>query len=145
MSAGATASAEVSERAPNEGTQGSHSRWLLVVCCVAQFMVILDLSIVNVALPSIQSSLGFSSPDLQWVVDAYAIAFAGFLMLGGRAADHFGQRRTFVIALVLFSLTSLAGGTSPDQVVLVVARALQGLAGALMASPPAAIGAEGAW
>ena len=59
-------------------------------------MVILDLSIVNVALPSIQSSLGFSSPDLQWVVDAYAITFAGFLMLGGRAADHFGQRRTFV-------------------------------------------------
>ena len=71
--------------------------WLLLaVCCVAQFMVILDLSIVNVALPSIQSSLGFSSPDLQWVVDAYAIMFAGFLMLGGRAADHFGQRRTFV-------------------------------------------------
>ena len=62
-------------------------------------MVILDLSIVNVALPSIQSSLGFSSPDLQWVVDAYAITFAGFLMLGGRAADHFGQRRTFVLAL----------------------------------------------
>ena len=60
-------------------------------------MVILDLSIVNVALPSIQSSLGFSSPDLQWVVDAYAITFAGFLMLGGRAADHFGQRRMIVL------------------------------------------------
>ncbi len=59
-------------------------------------MVILDLSIVNVALPSIQSSLGFSAPELQWVVDAYAITFAGFLMLGGRAADHFGQRRMFV-------------------------------------------------
>ena len=73
-------------------------------------MVILDLSIVNVALPSIQSSLGFSSPDLQWVVDAYAITFAGFLMLGGRAADHFGQRRTFVLALVLFALASLLGG-----------------------------------
>ena len=73
-------------------------------------MVILDLSIVNVALPSIQSSLEFSSPELQWVVDAYAITFAGFLMLGGRAADHFGQRRTFVIALVLFALTSLVGG-----------------------------------
>ena len=73
------------------------SAWLLAVCCVAQFMVILDLSIVNVALPSIQSSLGFSSPELQWVVDAYAITFAGFLMLGGRAADHFGQRRMFVV------------------------------------------------
>ena len=72
-------------------------------------MVILDLSIVNVALPSIQSSLGFSSPDLQWVVDAYVITFAGFLMLGGRAVDYFGQRRTFVVALVLFGLTSLVG------------------------------------
>ena len=70
------------------------------MCCVAQFMVILDLSIVNVALPSIQSALGFSSPDLQWVVDAYAITFAGFLMLGGRAADRFGQRRMFVVALL---------------------------------------------
>ena len=73
-------------------------------------MVILDLSIVNVALPSIQSSLGFSSPELQWVVDAYAITFAGFLLLGGRAADQFGQRRMFVIALLLFGLASLAGG-----------------------------------
>ena len=82
--------------------------WILVVCCVAQFMVILDLSIVNVALPSIQSSLNFSSADLQWVVDAYAITFAGFLMLGGRAADHFGQRRVFVAALVLF-VDHLAG------------------------------------
>ena len=79
--------------ARGRGPGGSRTGWLLVVCCVAQFMVILDLSIVNVALPSIQSSLGFSSPDLQWVVDAYAITFAGFLMLGGRAADRFGQRR----------------------------------------------------
>ena len=79
-------------------------------------MVILDLSIVNVALPSIQSSLGFSSPDLQWVVDAYAITFAGFLMLGGRAADHFGQRRTFVVGAARCSaLASLAGGLAPDQ------------------------------
>ncbi len=102
-------------------------------------MVILDLSIVNVALPSIQSSLGFSSPDLQWVVDAYVITFAGFLMLGGRAADHFGQRRTFVAALVLFALASLAGGAAPDQEVLVAARAVQGLAGALMAACSLAI------
>ncbi len=119
-------------RAPRTGL-------LLLVCCVAQFMVILDLSIVNVALPSIQSSLGFSSPDLQWVVDAYVITFAGFLMLGGRAADHFGQRRTFVVALVLFALTSLAGGAAPSQEVLVVARALQGIAGALMAACSLAI------
>ena len=113
---------------------GSRTTWLLVVCCVAQFMVILDLSIVNVALPSIQSSLEFSSPELQWVVDAYAITFAGFLMLGGRAADHFGQRRTFVVALVLFALASLAGGIAPDRALLVGARAFQGLGGALMAA-----------
>ncbi len=87
-------------RPPPESRSARASRWLLIVCCVAQFMVILDLSIVNVALPRIQTDLGFSSPDLQWVVDAYAITFAGFLMLGGRAADHFGQRRTFVVALV---------------------------------------------
>ena len=102
-------------------------------------MVILDLSIVNVALPSIQSSLGFSSPNLQWVVDAYAITFAGFLMLGGRVADRFGQRRMFVIGLLLFSLASLAGGLAPDQAVLVAARAVQGIAGALMAAYSLAI------
>src|SRR5246127_5172623 len=95
--------------------------WILVVCCVAQFMVILDLSIVNVALPSIQSSLNFSSADLQWVVDAYAITFAGFLMLGGRAADRLGQRRVFVSALILFGLASLAGGSAQTQEMLIVA------------------------
>ncbi len=117
-----------------EGARRGGSRLLLAVCCVAQFMVILDLSIVNVALPSIQADLGFSSPDLQWVVDAYAITFAGFLMLGGRLADHFGQRRTFVIALILFGIASLAGGLAPGQGVLIGARALQGFAGALMAA-----------
>jgi EmrB/QacA subfamily drug resistance transporter len=124
---------------PPVASKRSSSVWLLAVCCVAQFMVILDLSIVNVALPSIQSSLGFSAPDLQWVVDAYAISFAGFLMLGGRAADHFGQRRTFVVALLLFGLTSLAGGAAPSQGMLVGARAVQGLAAALMAACSLAI------
>ncbi len=99
---------------PERGS-GSGLTWLLAVCCVAQFMVILDLSIVNVALPSIQSSLGFTSPELQWIVDAYAITFAGFLMLGGRAADHFGQRRMFVMALLVFALASLAGGVAADR------------------------------
>ena len=110
MSVEAQADAGTAQTQPPQSKGGSSLRWLLVVCCVAQFMVILDLSIVNVALPSIQSDLGFSSPDLQWVVDAYAITFAGFLMLGGRAADHFGQRRTLVAGLVLFGLASLAGG-----------------------------------
>jgi EmrB/QacA subfamily drug resistance transporter len=112
---------------------------LLAVCCAAQFMVILDLSIVNVALPSIQLNLGFSAPELQWIVDAYAITFAGFLMLGGRAADHFGQRRMFVLALLLFGLASLAGGLAVDRTTLVMARAGQGVGGALMAACSLAI------
>jgi EmrB/QacA subfamily drug resistance transporter len=118
---------------------GSRSMWILVVCCVAQFMVILDLSIVNVALPSIQSSLNFSSADLQWVIDAYAITFAGFLMLGGRAADALGQRRVFVAALVLFSLTSLIGGLSTTSTMLVIARGVQGFSCAFMAASSLAI------
>lgn len=126
------------EGRPGGRLAGSQT-WLLVVCCVAQFMVILDLSIVNVALPSIQVALNFSSTQLQWVVDAYAIFFAGFLMLGGRAADYIGQRRTFVTALLLFATTSLAGGLSVNSNMLVVARALQGVSGALMAATSLAI------
>src|SRR3984957_9410111 len=141
MSVEAKVGPGIPESAPSEGKQGvgSGTALLLAVCCVAQFMVILDLSIVNVAVPRIQSDLGFSSPDLQWVVDAYAISFAGFLMFGGRAADHFGQRRTLVTGLILFGLASLAGGAAPDQIVLVAARAVQGLAGALMAATSLAI------
>jgi EmrB/QacA subfamily drug resistance transporter len=112
---------------------------LLAVCCLAQFMVILDVSIVNVALPSIHRSLGFSAPELQWVVNAYTITFAGFLMLSGRAADLFGGRRTFVTGLLLFSLASLVGGTAVDRQILVGARALQGLGGAVMAASSLAI------
>ena len=121
--------------------QGSGSRQTLIlaVCCVAQFMVILDLSIVNVALPSIQSSLNFTSADLQWVVDAYAIAFAGFLMLGGRAADQLGQRRVFVAALILFSITSLVGGAAVNRQMLIVARGVQGFSCAFMAASSLAI------
>ena len=118
---------------------GARARWILGVCCVAQFMVILDLSIVNVALPSIQSSLNFSSADLQWVVDAYAITFASFLMLGGRVADRLGQRRVFVFALILFGLASLAGGAAQTQEMLVAARAVQGFSCALMAASSLAI------
>jgi EmrB/QacA subfamily drug resistance transporter len=136
MSAVAPAGPEAQAMEPKSASRGLGSRttWLLIVCCVAQFMVILDLSIVNVALPSIQSSLGFTAPELQWIVDAYAITFAGFLMFGGRAADHFGQRRMFVVALLVFALASLAGGIAPDRVTLVVARAVQGFGGALMAA-----------
>jgi EmrB/QacA subfamily drug resistance transporter len=139
MSVGTAASPQTIASQPSDSGRGSRSTWLLVVCCVAQFMVILDLSIVNVALPSIQSALGFSAPELQWIVDAYSITFAGFLMFGGRAADHFGQRRMFVLALALFALASLAGGLAPDRGTLVAARAAQGLGGALMAACSLAI------
>ncbi len=127
------------EVAPPRRSSGGGKSLLLGVCCVAQFMVILDLSIVNVALPSIQSSLKFSASDLQWVVDAYAIIFAGFLMLAGRAGDLWGQRKTFVAALLAFSAASLLGGLAPTSGVLIGARALQGLAGALMAASSLAI------
>jgi EmrB/QacA subfamily drug resistance transporter len=124
---------------PSESSAGSRHALLLTACCLAQFMVILDIAIVNVALPSIERSLHFSKPDLQWVVNAYTITFAGFLMLSGRAADLFGHRRTFVLGLLLFSLASLVGGTAADRQVLVGARALQGLGGAVMAASSLAI------
>src|SRR3954452_10261523 len=101
----------------------------LVLCCLAQFMVILDVSIVNVALPSIRADLGFAPADLQWVVNAYTLTFAGFLLLGGRAADLLGHRRVFIGGLTLFALASLAGELSGTQAQLVLARGVQGLGG----------------
>jgi EmrB/QacA subfamily drug resistance transporter len=112
---------------------------LLTICCLAQFMVILDVSIVNVALPSIKASLGFSTTDLQWVVNAYTITFAGFLMLSGRAADLLGHRRTLVTGLLVFALASLIGGAAQTQEMLIGARALQGLGGAIMAAASLAV------
>jgi EmrB/QacA subfamily drug resistance transporter len=96
-------------------------------------MVILDVSVVNVALPAIRHGLGFSEQDLQWVVNAYTVTFAGFLLLGGRAADLIGRRRVFVGGLVLFALASLAGGFAQSQVMLIIARAVQGLGAAVVA------------
>ncbi|MDR2983696.1 MAG: MFS transporter, partial [Nocardiopsaceae bacterium] len=122
------------KQAATSSEPGNRLGLLLTVCCVAQFMVILDLSIVNVALPSIQSDLDFTPVNLQWVVDAYAIFFAGFLMLGGRASDRFGPRRMLAAALVLFAFSSLAGGAATSQAMLIIARSLQGLSGALMAA-----------
>ena len=107
--------------------------WTLVLCCAAQFMVILDVSIVNVALPSIRRDLDFSPTDLQWVVNAYTLTFAGFLLLGGRAADLIGHRKVFVFGLLLFAGASLVGGLSTSQGMLVAARGLQGLGGAVVA------------
>src|SRR6266700_1232885 len=108
--------------------------WLaLALLCAAQFMVVLDFSIVNVALPSMQKSLGFSPTTLQWVVSAYSLLFGGFLLLGGRAADLFGRRRVFLLGLVLFTLASLGGGFAQSPLELIVARASQGLAASIVA------------
>ena len=107
--------------------------WLiLTLACVAQFMVLLDVSIVNVALPSIKHSLGFSQAELQWVLNAYTLTFAGFLLLGGRTADLFGRRRVFLLGLTVFTLASLLGGFAQDQAMLIGARAIQGLGGAIL-------------
>lgn len=114
------------------------NRWLvLVIVCLAQFMVVLDSTIVNVALPSIQHGLHFSAANLQWVVNAYTLVFGGFLMLGGRAADLLGRRRLFVAGLVLFSLASLANGLAGSSSDLIFGRGIQGLGGALVS--PAAL------
>jgi EmrB/QacA subfamily drug resistance transporter len=105
---------------------------LLLVVCLAQFMVILDVSIVNVALPSIRRGLHFSTTGLQWVVNAYTLTFAGFLMLGGRCADLLGQRRVFVAGTALFALSSLACAVAGSRGLLLGARALQGFGGAVI-------------
>src|SRR5205807_164952 len=105
----------------------------LVVILAAQLMVVLDFSIVNVALPSIQRDLGFSPGGLQWVVTAYSIAFGGLLMLGGRAGDVLGRRRLFLTGLAAFSIASLAGGMSRSAGMLVAARAAQGVGAAVVA------------
>jgi EmrB/QacA subfamily drug resistance transporter len=105
---------------------------ILAIACVAQFMVVLDVSIVNVALPSIGRELHYTSTGLQWVVNAYVLTFAGFLLLGGRAADLFGRRRVFLFGLGLFTLASLAGGIATDSAWLTAARAVQGVGGALL-------------
>ncbi|SFB64453.1 drug resistance transporter, EmrB/QacA subfamily [Amycolatopsis marina] len=117
------------ERARDPGS----ARLVLTLACTAQFMVVLDVSVVNVALPSIQQSLGFDTADLSWVVNAYALVFAGFLLLGGRLADLFGQRRTVLIGLALFSASSLIAGLAETPAVLVTARAVQGLGAAVLA------------
>src|SRR5213595_2730450 len=114
------------------GTEERAKSALLVLLCLAQFMVVLDVSVVNVALPSIRDGLGFSTTDLQWVINAYTLTFAGFLMLGGRAADLLGRRRVFLAGIALFTLASLACALSPSRDVLVAARALQGFGGAVV-------------
>jgi EmrB/QacA subfamily drug resistance transporter len=113
------------------------NRWIvLVLVCLAQFMVVLDATIVNVALPSIQSDLHFSAENLQWVINGYTLLFGGFLLLGGRAADLFGRKRLFIIGISVFTAASLLDGLATSQGMLIAFRALQGL-GAALVSPAA--------
>jgi EmrB/QacA subfamily drug resistance transporter len=113
-------------------------RWrILAVVATAFFMTILDVSIVNVALPSIGRSLHFTRENLQWVITAYAIAFGGFLLLGGRAADLLGRRRVFIVGVALFTIASLVCGLAQNEAMLITSRAVQGLGGAIIS--PAAL------
>ena len=118
--------------------QPDRSRWMvLVIVSIAQLMIVLDISIVNIALPDAQKALGFSNGDRQWIVTAYSLAFGALLLFGGRLADLVGRKRMFIAGLIVFAVASFLGGVSPDFTVLVIARAIQGVAGATLA--PAAL------
>src|SRR5919198_1024571 len=111
--------------------ESAQRKWIgLALLLGVQFMVVLDIAIVNVALPSIQTDLGFSQENLQWVVSAYALLFGGFLLLGGRVADLLGRRRLFVAGLIVFTGASLLSGLSWGEGPLIAARGLQGLGAA---------------
>ncbi len=128
-------SAAVIDGSPGRTASSSqrHLGLALVVIAAAQLMVVLDATIVNVALPHIQTALGFSGSGLEWVVNAYALTFGGLLLLGGRAGDILGRRRVFIAGIVLFALASLAGGFATTQVWLLTARAIQGVGAAIVA------------
>lgn len=116
------------------GIEG-RQRWLaLVVLCLGDLMIVLDTTVVNVALPSIREALGFSQTSLVWVVNAYMLTFGGFLLLGGRLGDLFGQRRLFLSGITLFTLASLACGLADSQSLLIGARAVQGIGGAVVSA-----------
>jgi EmrB/QacA subfamily drug resistance transporter len=125
-------------KAKRELSKHSENKWvILALLALAQFMVVLDVSIVNVALPSMARELPFAGNNLQWVVTAYTLTFGGFLLLGGRASDLFGRRRIFITAVSFFAFFSLLCGLAQTDIQVIIARALQGLAGAIMS--PAAL------
>src|SRR5207248_3372897 len=111
--------------------------WIMLIIGIAQLMVVLDATVVNIAMPSAQHALGFSDADRQWIVTAYALAFGSLLLVGGRIGDLFGRKRTFIAGAIGFALASAIGGAAPSFDVLVAARALQGAFAALLA--PAAL------
>lgn len=107
-------------------------RWLaFILLCLGDLMIVLDMTVVNVALPSIKTDLGFNDASLVWIVNAYLLTFGGFLLLGGRLGDLYGQRRLFIVGLGIFTLASLACGLANSQTMLIVARAVQGIGGAI--------------
>src|ERR1700758_3536756 len=113
-------------------TMDNRTRWLaLYVLCLATLMIVLDVTIVGVALPSIRNSLGFSKTSIAWVVNAYLLTYGGFLLLGGRLGDLFGHRRLFIAGIALFTVSSLACGLATSKGLLVAARSVQGLGGAV--------------
>jgi len=132
------ASTTRTQHAPPAGAarRGHHPGWALAVIAGAQLMVVLDATIVNIALPKIQSALGFSTTDLSWVLNAYTLTFGGLLLLGGRAGDILGRRRVFIFGILLFVFASFLGGLATTSGWLLAARALQGVGGAI-ASPTA--------
>ena len=116
-------------------TLDNRTRWLaLDVLCLGDLMIVLDTTIVNVALPSIRADLGFSETSLAWVVNAYLLTFGGFLLLGGRLGDLYGHRRLFLAGIVLFTVASLACGLATAQGLLIAARAVQGVGGAIVSA-----------
>src|SRR5947208_15200230 len=116
-------------------TLDDRKRWLaLYVLCLGDLMIVLDSTIVNVALPSIRSDLGFSEASLAWVVNAYLLTFGGFLLLAGRLGDLYGQRRLFLIGIAEFNVASLLGGLANSEGLLVAARAVQGVGGAVVSA-----------
>jgi EmrB/QacA subfamily drug resistance transporter len=131
-----TTTSRPAQRAPGEPRRGVHPGLALAVIVGAQLMVVLDATIVNIALPHIQSALSFSTTELSWVLNAYTLTFGGLLLLGGRAGDILGRRRVFIFGILLFSLASLLGGLATSSAWLLAARALQGVGGAI-ASPTA--------
>src|SRR5256885_10541840 len=118
----------------NSGAQNQVRRWLaLLVVCVGQLMIVLDSTIVNVALPSIQRELHFSQADLTWVVNSYLVTYGSLLLLAGRAGDLIGRKKVFLAGVIVFTMASGLDGLAPDAITLIAARALQGIGGAMSA------------
>src|SRR5581483_1462823 len=128
----------MAEKAKRELSKHSENKWvILALLALAQFMVVLDVAIVNVALPSMNRQLHFGPGNLQWVITAYTLTFGGFLLLGGRAADLFGRRKIFIVSVSFFAIMSLLVGLAQSDSQVIIARAFQGLAAAFMS--PAAL------